>query len=154
MSTIAFGQSPTISNFEKSSNGYKVFLYQSVIRMLNKDQNPEFNKLIKDLDHLRLLSNESDALESITTFTSLDNGIKSEGFDLIMSYDNKERKCHVYELESNKGKSTWVITFLVDSRAGLMEMKGTLDLKYLSAISHVNFDKLEELIPMGAEDWN
>lgn len=150
----AMAQSTTISNFEKESNGYKIFLYQSVIRMLNPDQNPEFNKLIKDLDHLRMLSNEPDAEQSRTTFKVLDKGIQSEGFEMIMSVDNKDKKFHVYELASRKGKTTWVVTFLMDERAGLMEMKGTLDLKYINALKQLDYSKLEEIIPDASKDWD
>ena len=35
--SVTFAQSSTVANFEKESKGYKAFLYQSVIRVLNKD---------------------------------------------------------------------------------------------------------------------
>lgn len=147
-------QSNTIANFEKNSTGYKVFLYQSVIRMLNPDQNPDFNKLIKDLDHLRLLSNEPDGETGRTTFASLDQGIKGEGFEMIMSVDNKDKKFHVYELASNKGKTTWVVTFLMDERAGIMEMKGTLDFKYINSLKNLDYSKIEQVIPAASKSWD
>ena len=150
----SFGQSETISNFEKNSNGYKIFLYQSVIRMLNPDQNPDFNRLIKDLDHLRMLSNEPDAENAKNTFNGLDKGIASEGFEMIMSVDNKDKKFHVYELNSRRGKTTWVITFLMDERAGLMEMRGTLDFKYIHALKKLDYSKLEEILPNAGKDWD
>ena len=153
-SICSFAQSETVSNFEKNSNGYKIFLYQSVIRMLNPNQNQDFNKLIKDLDHLRMLSNEADPENSKATFKSLDKGIATEGYEMIMSVDNKDKRFHVYELNSRKGKTSWVVTFLMDDRAGLMEMKGTLDFRYIHALKTLDYSKLEEILPNAGKQWD
>lgn len=147
--SLTFAQSTTVAQFEKDTKGYKAFLYQSVIRVLNKDQNPDFNKLIKDLDHMRLVLSDTKGDEAMQTFKSVDAGIRSEGFELIMSFDNKDYKCNAYELASRNGKSTWVATFFTNDRAGVMEMKGMLDLKYIEALSSLNYEKLKQMIPIG-----
>ena len=66
----SFGQSKTVAAFEEEADGYKLFLYQSVIRMLNKDKNPDFNMLIRDLDHLRFVSADSSGKGAINTVQS------------------------------------------------------------------------------------
>jgi hypothetical protein len=33
-------------------------------------------------------------------------------------------------------------------RVGLIEMKGSLDMKYIHAFSSLNMDKLQEMLPM------
>ena len=146
-STSLFAQSKTAEKFEKSSEGYKLFLYQSMIRMLNKDQNPEFNMLIKDLDHLRVVTTKEGAENEADVFADLDSGVQSEGFEALMSFDQKDYKCHLYEKEGRKGKTTWIATFMADGRSGIMEMKGMLNLKYINAFSSLDLDKIEELAP-------
>jgi len=148
VSSTAFAQSKTVKEFSEKAEGYNAFLYQSLIRMLNKDANPDFNMLIRDLDHIRILTTEEGDANARSTFQTLDKGVQGEGFESIMSFDNAEYRCHVYELSANGGKSTWVATLFMDGAAGVIEMKGSLDLKYLQAFDSMDMDKLKELVPM------
>ena len=153
--SVTFAQSSTVANFEKESKGYKAFLYQSVIRVLNKDQNPDFNKLIKDLDHVKLVLSEYRNEKALDMFKVVDKGVKSEGYEMVMSFDNKDYKCNAYEMVSSKGKSTWVATFFTEGRAGVLEMKGMLDLKYFEALSSLNYDELQDMMPQGRpKNWD
>jgi len=149
LATGLMGQSQTVATFADRADGYKVFLYQSVIRALNQDANPDFNRLIEDLDHIRLLTTEEGDEDAETTFRQLDRDVQAEGFEPIMTFDNAEGRCHVYELSSDGKQSTWVATLFMGNAAGVMEMKGSLNLKYLRALSSVNMDKLKELLPVG-----
>lgn len=148
ISLTAFGQSKTVVEFEKKSEGSKLFLYQSVLRVMNKDKNPDFNMLIRNLDHLRFVSSGDEDKNPKQTFLDLDKGVRSEGFEEIMSFDDSERNCRVYELESSGGQSTWVVTLFSDGIAGALEMKGSLDLKYIKAISSLNMEEMQELLPV------
>ncbi len=149
ISTLSLAQSKSVESFVQNAEGYNLFLYQSMIRVLNKDKNPDFNMLIKDLDHLRFVthsrSRDEDGLDA---YKKLDAGVSSEGFDLIFSVNNSDYKCNFYELETRKDKSLWVATLYVQGWAGLMEMKGSLNMKYLNALGSLNFEKLQEYLPM------
>jgi len=147
-SMAAFGQSNTVLEFEKNAKGMKLFMYQSVIRMLNRDKNPDFNMLIRDLDHLRFVMTDSVGESSANIFKKLDSGIRAEGFEEIMAVDNKDYKCHVFEMESDGGESTWVAAIFLEGRAGVIEMQGSLDLKYLKALSSLNMEKLNTMLPL------
>ena len=144
---MTFAQSKTVSEFSDNTKGYTAFLYQSVIRVMNKDQNPDFNKLIRDLDHIKLALSEHRGIDAKQVFKTIDTGVKGEGFEMIMSFNNKDYKCNAYELESRNGKSTWVTTFMTEGYAGAMEMKGTLDLKYIEALSSLNYEQIKSMIP-------
>ncbi|MFK7925310.1 MAG: DUF4252 domain-containing protein [Bacteroidia bacterium] len=148
MCSTAFGQSKTIKQFQKDTDGHKIFLYQSVIRVLNRNKNPDFNLLIKDLDHLRFVSSEATGPEAIATFQQIDQGVRSEGFEEILSFDNAENKCRIYELNSSKGKTTWVVTMLMEGMPAAIEMKGSLDLRYINALGSINMDKVSDLLPI------
>lgn len=148
ISLTAFGQSKTVADFEAQADGYKLFMYQSMLRMMNKDKNPDFNMLIRNLDHLRFVSSEATGEAATETFQQVDRGVQQEGFEEIMRFDNPSTKCRIYELESKGGQSTWVVTFLMDEMAAVMEMQGSLDIKYLSALSSLNMERMQEMLPL------
>ncbi|MEL6844990.1 MAG: DUF4252 domain-containing protein, partial [Bacteroidota bacterium] len=141
-----------IKQFEKDTDGYKLFLYQSVIRMLNKDKNPDFNMLIRNVDHLRFVSSEASGAEAMATFKLIDQGVREEGFGELMSFDNANNRCRVYERESKGGQSTWVITLYMEGVAAAMEMKGSLDLKYIDALASLNMDRVGEMLPIDMKE--
>ncbi len=158
-------QSATVLEFSENANGYNLYLYQSVIRMLNKDKNPDFNMLIRNLDHLRFVTTPlgGDVTEAKSTLKGLDQGVESEGFENIMSVDNPNYVVHLY-LSEQSNKSLWIATFLMDGIAGAMEMKGDLDTKYLHAFNSLNIERLQQMLPLGEdgelkeadynEDWD
>ena len=148
VSAAAFGQSPTVLDFEKNTKGMKLFMYQSVIRMLNRDKNPDFNMLIRDLDHLRFVMTDSVGDDSKSVFKRLDSGIRGEGFEEILTFDNKDYRCHMFEAEDKAGKSTWVAVMFMEGRAGIIEMKGSLDLKYIRALESLNMERLQTMLPV------
>ena len=148
-------QSKVAKEFEENAEGYKFFAYQSMLRMLNQQQDPDFNKLIRDLDHIRVVTTDSTGTNAMTAFKRLDNGIQAEGFEEILTFDNKEYKCHVYEMTNKKDKSTWVATFFMYGRAGILEMVGSLDIKYLNALANLNMETLKSLAPeLENMDWD
>lgn len=147
-SSSASAQSETVEQFTESAEGYKVYLYQSMIRMLNKDKDPEFNALIRDLDHLRFATTDSVGLSAKEVFRSLDKGIRTEGFEEVLTIDNADFKCHFYELSARGGNSTWVGVLYGMGQAGVMEMKGSLDLEHIDALSAVDMSSLKELLSL------
>ena len=148
----ADAQSKTVKQFEKDSEGWNLFLYQSLIRVLNRDKNPEFNMLIKDLDHIRFVTNSRRKGDgTVEDFFKLDKSVQKEGFEEIMTFDNSEAKCHLYEFEARGSKSLWVATFYMDGMTGVLEMKGALNLKYLHAFNSLNIERLEEMLPIDRE---
>jgi len=155
VTALGFGQSSTVTQLEKTTNGYKLYLYQSLIRVMNTDKNPDFNMLIRDLDHLKVVTSDANGPVALkAAFTSLDKSVKAEGFEVIMSVDNKDYKCHLMEKTSWRGDPTYVASFLMDGYAGVLEMKGTIDLNYINALKSLDMDKLKELAPDGIENWD
>jgi hypothetical protein len=54
-STLAWGQSKALQEIKAEyDSGFSLFFYQSTLRMLHKNPEGDFNKLIKDLDHIHL----------------------------------------------------------------------------------------------------
>lgn len=148
LTSITFGQSKTIADFDKKATGAHLFLYQSVIRVLNKDKNPDFNKLIKDLDYLKFIMTDSLVTNVKSEYKALESNLGKEGYAQLMTFDNKDYKSTVFEKEDNSGKTSWVAIFSLADRYGLFEMNGSLDPKYFSSISSLNIDKLQDMLPL------
>ena len=140
---MLYSQSKTVELFQSKSNGYDLYIYQSVIRMLNKDKNPDFNMMIRNLDHLKLVTTEDIGAASMASFKKLDMDIRQEGYEEVMSFDSRESKCHLFE----KGE-TWVATFHFSGYAGVFEMKGELDLNYVKSLNSLDIDRLKDMLPV------
>ena len=155
ISATGFAQSKTVSTLEETTNGYKLYLYQSLIRVMNKDKDPDFNMLIRNLDHLKVVTSDVKEREAQKAeFKRLDKSVKAEGFEVIMSVDNKDYKCHLMEKTSWRGNPTYVASFLSDEYVGVLEMKGYIDLNYINALQSIDVDKLKELAPDGMTNWD
>ncbi|HCY46108.1 MAG TPA: DUF4252 domain-containing protein [Flavobacteriales bacterium] len=150
----SFSQSNTVTEFEKKNegSGYNLYMYQSVIRVLNKDDNQDFNRLIRDLDFLKVIITDSTESSAKTEYLTLSSSIIKEGYEELFMIDNKDMKASIYEKEGNSDKSEFVaFVYSADfHRTGAFQMKGELDLKYLKAFESLDFQKLKEL----AEDQN
>lgn len=147
--TQTSAQSKTLEAFQTkhSENGYKVFLYQSVIRMLNKDNNDDFNQLVKDLDHIKVIVTDSSEVNAKAEYNTLVKGIKSEGYEELLMMDNKDMKVSIYESSGSSSEKQFVAFMYTGDfkRTGSFEMKGELDLKHLSAFDSLDFNKLKEI---------
>lgn len=141
-----FAQSETIENFkEQNADGKSWFAYQSVLRMLNTENDDNYNMLIRDLEYINVIISDSLGTSQKDSYRSLIKGIESEGFEEIAMMDNKDRKGAIYEKE-NGSHSTWVAFMYLQGQSFALEMKGDLDLKYIGALQAINEDKFEELI--------
>jgi len=140
-------QSNTISQFEKENEGWNLHLYQSVIRLLNKDNNDEFNELIKDLEYVQVLVTDSSSNISMAKYKTLTESIQSEGFEVMLDVDNKDAKASIYQKELGNGEIVWTaFAYSVEmGRAFAFEMKGALNMKYLNAFESLDLDKIKEI---------
>ena len=127
-----------------------LFALGTIMTALNKDKNPDFNMLIRDLDYLKFITNtksrENDGGK--TEFRSLDKRVMGEGFENIMSIDNKDYVLHLYLLAGDGSDSHWVATFFMEGMTGVMEMKGELDTKYIHAFSSLNFEQVKDMLSL------
>ncbi len=153
---MMFGQSKTIADFTKKAGGSQYFAYQSMLRMLNVDQNPDFNYLIKDLEYLKVVAHKESQEIGKQSLSMLDRELSREGFEMIMSIDNIDYKLHVFESSSNGKKTTWLATCYAEDYIGVIEMVGSLNAKYLNAISSLDIDKIFKSMDFGeiTEDWD
>jgi hypothetical protein len=145
----SFSQSVTVTDFEKKNeeSGYNLYMYQSVIRMLNKDDNEDFNMLIKDLDFIKVIITDSTDSSAKNEYLNLSASIIEEGYEELFMIDNKDMKASIYE-RSGKDDSAEFVAFVYSNdfhRTGALQMNGELDLKYVKGLESLDFKKLKEL---------
>lgn len=147
-SFAAISQSTTIKEFETKNEdaGYNLFLYQSVIRMLNKDNNEDFNYLVQDLEYIKVLITDSTETAAVSDYKAMTLSISNEGYEELLMIDNKDMKASVYQIDNGNGVEFVAFLHSKDfGRTGAFEMKGNLNLKYLSAFESLDFAKLKEI---------
>ncbi len=142
--TAMMAQSRTIAEFEKENHGWNLHLYQSMIRLLNKDADNDFNELIKDLESVQVLVTDSASKISLQSYKALATSIASEGYEVMLDIDNKDVKASIYQLETRGGKVSWVaFAYSVEmGRTFAFEMNGELNMKYLDAFKSIDLDKV------------
>ena len=142
----SFAQSKTIEKFkEQNADGKSWFAYQSVLRMLNTENDENYNLLIRDLEYINVIISDSLGAAQKDVYRSALKSIEGEGFEEIAMMDHKDRKGAIYEKE-NGSHSTWVAFMYLEGKSYALEMKGDLDLKYISALQSINEEKFDELI--------
>ena len=147
--TFGYSQTETVKNFEeRNKDGYNLFFYQSVLRMFNKDENPDFNKLIRNLEFVKLIISDSTGVAAKNQYLNLNSSITAEGFEEIVMLDNKEYKATVYQKELDEENSEWIAFLYTIGRTVAFEMKGNLDVKYLHAFNSLDADRVKELAKM------
>lgn len=148
-SALSYGQTETVRIFEEQNeDGYNLFFYQSVLRLFNKDENPDFNKLIKNLEYVKLVISDSTGVGTKNQFVNLNSSIIKEGFEEIVMLDNKSYKATVYQKEIDAKNSEWVAFLYTLGRTVAFEMKGNLDVNYLHAFNSLDAERVQELAKM------
>ncbi len=140
-------QTKTVQQLEDNNDGYNLFMYQSVIRMLNKDNNEEFNLLVKDLEYIKAIVTDSIGDSAKAQYKTLLKSIQGEGFSELFMLDNREMKASIYEKENSSGETEYVafMFYAPMAKTGAFEMKGSLDLRYINSFESLDFAKLKEL---------
>jgi len=144
-------ESKTVTAFQAKADGYNLVIDKSILRMVNSEQDADFNALIRDLDNIKVSSSDGGNKGTKALFKELAKGVSSEGFDEIVSIDNKDVSCRLFEWSSEEVDSKWVLVFSAMGEAGVVEMNGTLDPDYLNSLSNLNFDKVKSLIETGID---
>ncbi len=144
-------ESKTVAAFQAKADGYNLVIDKSILRMVNSDQDPDFNALIRDLDNIKVSSSDGGDTGTKALFKELAKGVSAEGFEEIVAVDNKDISCRLFEWSGDDVDSKWVLVFNALGEAGVIEMNGALDPAYLNSLSNLNFDKVKSLIETGID---
>jgi hypothetical protein len=144
-------QCKTVTAFQAKADGYNFVIDKSILRMVNSEQDPDFNALIRDLDNIKISSSDRGNKGTKVFFKELVKGVSEEGFDEIVAVDNKDISCRLFEGAAEDSESKWVLVFNALGQAGVVEMNGELDPAYLNSLSNLDFEKVKSLVESGIE---
>jgi hypothetical protein len=147
LTTSAFGQIKAVEEFlaEHEKGLEKFYVYQSSLRMLNQKGDEAFNKLIKDIRKINIYISENAALESKAGYHKMVNALLQDDFETLVSAKEGSVLINFLGKES-RNKTYYVLAFTEEDSFAVLEMDGKLDLRYLSAIESLDFDKLRKIV--------
>ncbi len=125
----------------------KKYVYQSLIRLANIKQDPNFEKLIKDVRKVILyLPPREDSTYQITPMRA---GIRSDGYEELI--DVRTNNAQRISLWVKEGKASSHYVALVDTDADdiILEIDGEIHPEYLSSIKMADEGSLMDLLKGG-----
>ena len=125
-----FGQCKSVEKFRKkfpeSSN---LFFYSSTLSMLNNQDNPELNNLLKGIEKIVVLNYEKEK-EQFTPadLTELKENLKKEGYVDLMTIKNDKNDIRLTGRQK-KGKTVGYVAFAsTDQGTVIIDIKGSFDI--------------------------
>jgi hypothetical protein len=100
---------------KKHSDALELFFYNNTLRMLNQQEDKEFDELIRDIEKMRfLLIRKSESNFSAPDYKKLVSDYKSEAFEEIMSSRHDGKNFNVY-LKEIGGKTKGMLVLINDT---------------------------------------
>lgn len=128
MGQTAFAQSTTITDLKKDKlTNMGLYFYPSTLRMVNLDNNEEFNRLIQDIEKLIFFKMNA-KFESIDMYNLVTQLQSEEQFEEYVVVDGPTKK--FYLLGREKPTETVGIA-LLDNEHYVFDVAGSLELKEL-----------------------
>lgn len=125
----------------------KKYVYQSLIRLANVNQDPNFEKLIKDVEKIVLyLPPRNDSTYQIKTVKA---GMLDDGYELLIegrTADNMRMSLWVKEAAS---RSHYVALVDAEEEDIILEVDGQINIEYLMALQVADHEMLQGLIDQG-----
>jgi hypothetical protein len=146
MAAVLSAQIQAVKEFIESHPDLKsYYVYQSQLRILNQDNDEDFNRLIKDVRKINAYVQEGDADVSKASYTRMIDELTKDNFEVYIQA--KMEGTLVNLLGRDKGKDSYFVLAVHDqSNFALVEMDGKLDLNYLSALDGIDFNKLQQIL--------
>jgi len=142
-----FAQSVTVSEFvEKHQPSASFYLYPSTLRMINRENNPDYQQLVRNIDKLSFLTfDKNSANLASNSVNQLLNSLREEAYQELMSFKDAGNQVYVYA----KGDSPEAYVSMVDNEGTLMlfDVEGSPDLSALLRLvqSDFNFGPIAEM---------
>jgi len=149
LSQAAFAQSSTTEALHKKhGDALNLFFYNNTLRMLNQNEDPEFDKLIRDIEKMRfLLIKKSDAHFGNSEYKKLISDYKAEKFEEIMASRHEGKSFDVYLKEQN-GKTQGMLVLINDStNLYVLDILGRIALDKVTSL----YNTLDESSDIGSK---
>jgi hypothetical protein len=120
---------------KKHSEALELFFYNNTLRMLNQNEDKEFDELIKDIEKMRFLMIRKDETAfGNNDFKKLVADYKAESFEEVMTSRHEGKNFDVY-LKEKDGKTKGMLVLVNDSK----------NLYVLDILGRIALDKVTKL---------
>lgn len=133
---VVLGQSATTEALQKKhSDALNLFFYNNTLRMLNQQEDPEFDELIRDIEKMRfLMIKKSDAHFGGSDYKKLLADYKAEAFEEIMTSRHEGKNFDVYLKEKN-GQTRGMLVLINDaSTLYILDILGRIALDKVTSL--------------------
>jgi hypothetical protein len=141
-------ESPTLTRHEqKYPELRKKYVYQSIIRLANIKQDPDFEKLIKDVNKVTLyLAPDGDSTYQISDIRS---GLMTEGYEALVDMRTADaQRISLWALEA--GADTHYIALIDGADEDvILEVDGLIHVEYLTSLNVADQSSLKNLLQGG-----
>ena len=128
----------TLALEERYQGSMTLFFYKNTLRMLNQQENAEFDQLIQDIEKMKflLVSKDNGRLGS-REYRTLVTEYQKEGFEPIVTSRIEGRNFDVY-LRDEKGKKPGTVLLVNDSSSlYVLDIVGKIDVSKAGALFNV-----------------
>ncbi|MDX1409870.1 MAG: DUF4252 domain-containing protein [Saprospiraceae bacterium] len=130
---------------EDHPNLDEYYVYQSTLRMINQEGDPDFNRLIKDIRKINIYISEGSTDVTEESYREMLTDLANEGFEVLINAKYEATLINMMSKDAGN-RSYYVLAVRDTDNFGLMEMDGSLDLRYLKALEKMDFGKLQKLV--------
>lgn len=147
ISLAASAQIKPVEDFLKANKDLsKYFIYQSTLRMLNQDGDPDFNRLIKDIRKINVyIAMEEGVAVSKQSHQKMLDDLTAVKFETLVSAKMDGALINLMSKEEGD-RAYYVLAASEEANFALLEMDGRLDLRYLQSLEKFDFNKLRKLV--------
>lgn len=140
--------SPTIARHEKQYPAInKKYVYQSLIRLANVKKDPDFEKLIKDVDKIILyLPPDGDTTYQVSDLRS---GMSGDGYETLVDVRTADAQRISLWVKEADAKSHYIAILDAADQDVILEIDGQINLEYLSALNMADQKSLMQFLEGG-----
>lgn len=134
ISLSGFAQSNTTKKYsEKYTGAFTLFFYNNTLKMLNQDNNEEFEALVKDIDKMKFMRvDKKENNISDKDFKTMMADYRDENFEDMMTMRHEGMNINVY-IQEDDGMTTGLVLLMNDSTTlSILDIKGKVPLNKLA----------------------
>lgn len=136
LSLPGMAQSKTTRAFsEKYDNAFTLFFYNNTLKMLNQENNAEFEALIKDIDKMKFIRvSKKEHDFSDEDFKQIIADYHEENFEDLMTMRHEGMNINVF-IQEDDGVTTGLVLLMNDSETfSILDIKGKVPLNQLATL--------------------
>jgi len=147
----SMAQTKTTENLQKTNpECLSLYFYNNTLRMLNQNEDAEFDALIKDIEKMKFLMIEKEDGFGSAQYKKLISGYKSESFEEIMTSRFQGRNFDVFLKDKNGRTEGMVVTVNDSTNLYVLDIVGKVALDKVTSL----FSTIDESSDIGKKIRN